>query len=276
MPLRPAAGTENTGIGMGVHFLLGNVIAVHNGFREFWFGWRYKKIFTEKRAFDDYCHRPDGMLDVAAVGRAQGIRYWIEGHYRVQGGAVITALTLTDVEKGKRCDSGDMSADTVDQLIGYRIDVMNWMAGCGLAFPDVQMARVIWSEELSLEALDALGRGLETFYTHTAYGGEGPVDVGDLERSVALAPDAYLPHDLLGWVQFKNKDYGAAEASFNASIAVNPAGVGAMSGLRLLGAMRGDARMAYAWAEAKAETRGEDVQAAREKTTKLLKKYASK
>jgi len=47
-PLQPEKGRVFSGVGLGVHFLLGNVMALHTGLKELWFGWRVKKIFFKK------------------------------------------------------------------------------------------------------------------------------------------------------------------------------------------------------------------------------------
>ncbi|MFH1984425.1 MAG: hypothetical protein ABIL58_21490 [Pseudomonadota bacterium] len=276
MPLRPEAGQSFSGVGMGLHFMLGNIIVLHSGFEEMWFGWRYKKVFPDVGVFSDYVHRPDAPLDIVATGKTQKVRYWIEGWYRITGDVVSTRLIFTDAETGRRIGDDRLTADPTDQYIGYRVDVMNWMASCGLAFPDVQAARVLWSEELPLPALEVFGRGLEAYYIHTGFGGIGPVDLSLLDRAVAQAPHAYLPQDMRGWVLYKNQDYPAAAAAFRAAVDINPHGAGAMAGLMWLGVVAGNAREAYAWAEAKAEACGTSIQDAREKTTRLLKKQAGK
>ena len=274
MPLRPEPGQTDTGVGLGLHFLIGNIIVLHSTFQEFWFGWRYKKIFPEEAAFVDYAHSPDQPFDTLAAGNTQKVRYWVEGDYRVRGDVVDTRLILTDTAAGQRMGDARLEADPDGQYIGYRVDVMNWMAVCGLPFPDVQSARVLWSEELSLAGLDLLGKGLGAYYRHLGYGGRGPVDTAFLDRAAVLAPGAYLVHDLLGWVRYKNEDYAAAEKAFRAAIDINPHGAGALGGLMWVAVVTGNTRDAYAWAEAKAEACGASVQDAREKTARLLKKRA--
>lgn len=274
MPLRPETDQAVTGVGMGLHFMLGNIIALHSGFEEFWFGWRYKKIFAEEGALTDYAHHPDAPFDAAAMGKAQKVRYCIEGRYQNTGDEISTRLVLTDAETGQRLGDDTLVADPMDHYIGYRVAVMNWMAVCGLPFPDVQSARVLWSEKMPIPALDLLGQGLDAYYRHTGYGGVGPVDLSLLDRAVALAPNAYLPNDLRGWVLYKNNAYPAAETAFRKAVDINPHGAGAMSGLMWLGVVSGNAREAYAWAEAKAETCGTSPQDARAKAARLLKKHA--
>lgn len=274
MPLRPAPGQSLTGVGMGLHFLLGNIIVLHSGFEEMWFGWRYKKIFAEAGALTDYAHHSDTPCDVVAAGQAQKVRYWVEGWYRETGGVISTRLVLTDAETGRRLGDDTLDADPTDQYVGYRVDVMNWLAACGLPFPYVQSTRVLWPEEMPIEALALLGQGLEAYYLHTGYGGHGPVDLSLLDRAVGLAPYAYLPHDLRGWILYKDMDYAAAAAAFRAAVDINPHGAGAMSGLMWLGVVSGNTREAHAWAHAKAETCGISPQDARAKTARLLKKHA--
>ena len=48
LPLQPEKSQGCDGTGLGIHFLLGNVAALHTGLKEFWFGWRLTKIFKRK------------------------------------------------------------------------------------------------------------------------------------------------------------------------------------------------------------------------------------
>jgi len=77
LPLQPKEGQDYDGIGLGVHFLLGNVVAPHTGLKEFWFGWRVKKIFLEKERLRVYCRGEGPRLDIAKLGKEQDIRYWL-------------------------------------------------------------------------------------------------------------------------------------------------------------------------------------------------------
>jgi tetratricopeptide (TPR) repeat protein len=274
MPLRPADGQATNGIGMGLHFMLGNIIVLHSGFKEFWFGWRYTKLFTDAAALTDYAHAAKSTIDITALGKQQDIRYWIEGWYELRASDIATRLVLTDAETGRQCHLDENLADPGDQYLGYRIAFMNWLTACGQPFPNVQTARALWSEEMPVEGLDTLGRGLEAYYLHTGYGGDGPVDTSLLDQAARLAPQAYLVHDLRGWILYKNKDYAGAEKAFRTAVDINPHGAGAMSGLMWLGIVSGNPKEAYAWAEAKAESCGTSIQKAREKAGRLLKKYA--
>jgi len=56
LPLQLQEEQAYNGIGLAIHFLLGNIVALHTGLKEFWFGWRVKKIFLEKERVRVYCH----------------------------------------------------------------------------------------------------------------------------------------------------------------------------------------------------------------------------
>ena len=47
LPFRAENRHPFNGTGLSLHFLVGNVLALHTGLKEMWFGWRVKKIFPE-------------------------------------------------------------------------------------------------------------------------------------------------------------------------------------------------------------------------------------
>ena len=49
LPLQPRKEQAYSGTGLAIHFLLGNIVALHTGLKEFWFGWRVKKNLPRKR-----------------------------------------------------------------------------------------------------------------------------------------------------------------------------------------------------------------------------------
>jgi hypothetical protein len=55
LPFQPDASDDFNGVGLALHFLMGNVMVLHNGLKECWFGWRVKKIFPEKSDLQAYC-----------------------------------------------------------------------------------------------------------------------------------------------------------------------------------------------------------------------------
>jgi hypothetical protein len=64
LPLQPESAPDFNGVGLALHFLIGNTIVLHTGLKEFWFGWRVKKIFPEKKDLAGYFRGKDGRLDL--------------------------------------------------------------------------------------------------------------------------------------------------------------------------------------------------------------------
>jgi len=158
LPLQPQEGQAYDGIGLGVHFLLGNVVAPHTGLKEFWFGWRVKKIFPQKERLRAYCRGEGPRLDIAKIGKEQDIRYWLWGSFQQQGSKMQIALVLTDT-KGERDEwTTELILDPSDQLIGFRKGFLAWLDACGLPFPDAQVAKALWPEKTTLKSLNVPGR----------------------------------------------------------------------------------------------------------------------
>ena len=105
LPFQPQESGKNDGIGLGVHFLLGNVVALHTGLKEFWFGWRVKKIFLERERLTAYCHGEGLQLNISKLGKEQGIRYWLRGKVKQQGSKIQVALILKDTKTVRKVES---------------------------------------------------------------------------------------------------------------------------------------------------------------------------
>jgi hypothetical protein len=73
-----------------------------------------------------------------------------------------------------------------------------------------------------------------------------------------------MAQDLYGWALYRNKQYARAKAAFLTSLAINPAGAGAMSGLMWCGVYGQDLEEAMFWSGRKADVCRQDVPAARE------------
>lgn len=276
LPLQPQDGQAFNGTGLGVHFLLGNVVALHTGLKEFWFGWRVKKIFLKKERLRAYCRDEGPQLDITKLGKEQGIRYWLSGRIQQRGNKMQVALVLTDT-KGEGDEwSTDLTLEPADHLIGFRKGFLAWLETCGLPLPDAQATRALWPEKTNPEGLDLLGWALETFYLHSSWGEKGQLDLHLFDRAVCAAPASYLAHDLKGWALYKNKDYQAAEKSFRSALRLNSNGLGAQAGLMWCAIYTNDEEKAYTWAMAKADLRGESRNAAEALMKRRMSKAARK
>jgi hypothetical protein len=261
-------------IGMAVHFLFGNVVVLHPGFTECWFGWRVAKIFPA--AADLEAHRQGGRPDpdLIRTGRQEQIRFWISGALSPAPRSPVVKLSLTDAETEAVHKAPSMAVDAAGHLVGLRRGFLQWLEACGLQMPASQREKALWPEPVSPDGLDAIGRALATFYLQSAYGGKAPVDPAPFETAVEAAPSAFMSHDLLGWALYRNGRHHAARAAFDRSIRINAHGAGAMAGLMWCAVVTANREEALHWAERKAASCAADVDAARAKAENLLKKYA--
>lgn len=273
LPLQPEKMGTYDGTGLAVHFLLGNVVVLHTRFREFWFGWRVDRIFPEKEKLQAFCRNPSEGIDSVGLGREQKIRYWLSGQVGGHRDSPKIRLTLTDAVMDTVTPPVLLTLDTDTGLIGFRTALMNLFAHLALPFPADMKEKALWHEKTSPRGLSAMGRALELFYLHSAYAGSGRLDLEPFKVAVREAPESFLAQDILGWAQYRNKDYHGARQSFLKAVRENLSGVGAMSGLMWCGVYTGDGEEAEFWAARKADIRGEDVVAAREKARQRLKKH---
>ena len=275
MPFQPAVGQLFDGVGLGIHFFLGNLLGVHGGLTECWFGWRVKKIFPKPGLFKDYCRNHKGFFDIQELGEQQKVRYWLEGCYRQAGEILFLSLVLHDTQEGRGASKIDLQVTLTDGLLGARIAFFQWIEGCGLAFIGIENA--MWPERISCQGLDFLGRGLETLYL-TYIQGEGTdpnlIDLTWFDRAVGVCIDSYLIQDLKGWALYKNGEYLLAEKAFAIALDLNPDGLGALSGMMWCALVAKDRERALSYSLAKAACRGADLEKARAFVDKKLEELS--
>ena len=262
LPFRPQHPQPFSGIGLALHFLLGNVLVLHTGLKEMWFGWRVKKIFPQQEAFQHYCRDATASLDLARVSHAQKVRLWIHGILSVPS----MALHFFDGQH-RVADNAPpiaLGTSTGDRLIGFRSQFMAGLKSIGHAMPENQIQAALWPETIDRKGLDAVGRALETFYLFSAYGKSAALDTTSFQKAVAAAPESFMAHDLHGWALYRNADYPGAKAAFLTALQINPAGAGAMSGLMWCGIYTKDLEEALFWSGRKAEACRRDIEAARQ------------
>jgi hypothetical protein len=188
---RPAISARDpqafNGTGLALHFLVGNVLVLHTGLKEMWFGWRVKKIFPEKASFEHYCRDAVKKLDLVQVSRSQKVRFWLYGSY------ADTSIKLHFFD-GETPEADHPPADLAitldDGLIGFRSQLIQWLDSLGRPMPADQVKAALWPEAISREGLDAVGRALEIFYVYSAYGGDGPLAVSPFKKAAAAAPES--------------------------------------------------------------------------------------
>lgn len=261
LPFRPTAPQAFNGTGLALHFLIGNILVLHTGLKEMWFGWRVDKIFPDPATLTGYIRGAGPQLDLVRVSQAQQVRFWLRGDFTAQ--AVSLRFFDRDYPDNSH-PSANLPITTADGLIGFRKAFIDWLASVGMPMPQTQIAPALWTETIDHDGLDAVGRALEGFYRFSAFGGEGPLEMSPFELAVAVAPNAFMAQDLHGWALYRNKDYVAAKIAFLKSLRINPAGAGAMSGLMWCGIYHQDLEEAMYWSGRKADTCGQDVKAARE------------
>ena len=268
LPLRPAAPHPFDGCGLALHFLIGNVLVLHTGFKEMWFGWRAKKIFPQPDMLRHYCRHADNRLDLRTISREQKIRFWIHG----SSTGTDARVHIFDAQASQHpLGSMDLAVSTDDGLMGFRRQFIQWLGTFGRPMPHEQVRAAMWTERIDHEGLDIVGRALEQFYLY-AYGSNVRLEIAPFQQAAAVAPESFMAQDLYGWALYRNREYTAAKIAFLKSLRINPAGAGAMSGLMWCGVYAKDVEEAMFWSGRKADVCGKDVQAAREAGRRRYKK----
>jgi len=270
LPILSPQTEKLQGMGLGLHFLIGNVLVLNRRLKEMWFGWRVRKLFPEAKHLLAYCRGEIAAPDFLCLAAEQKIRYWFSGRCTRE----TLFLNLTDTGRKQNEGVQPFSIHTEDHLIGFRKAFMDWAASFGIRFDAMEREAALWPERISPEGLAAVGQALLAFYALTAY--DNPVlEIAPFIRAAACAPSSFMAQDLLGWARYRREEFEPARAAFEAALQKNPQGVGAMAGLMWCAVKRNHAEEALDWAVQKAELRGENIQKVREKTFRLLQRYRS-
>ena len=262
LPLREAT---SEGVGLSLHFLLGNVIAVHTGFAECWFGWRIAKVFATPDAVRAYCRAQSPDLDLRQVSAAQKIHCWVHGRMRRNS----VALSFYD-SRTRQDLSEELAYSVMDDLTGFRNGFLRFLDRCGVPMAPERQSMALWPEKMTETGLRLFGAALEAFYIYSAYGGHGGIDLKPFREAVHFAPDSFMAHNLLGWACYRNENAVDARDSFLKALDLNPYAAGTMSGLMWCAVLEKDKEAAGYWAGRKAETLNEDVQAAVQKARERM------
>lgn len=255
MPLQPAAGQGYDGVGLGLHFLLGNVMAVHPLLNEFWFGWRVAKLFIDQDQFTRYCWGEIGFNEIEKSKGIQDVVFRLSGIYEKKAGQLAVSLTLSVFEQPGKTQAQSFVIDLSDGLIDFRKKFIAWLETCDLPFTDVQARKILWPERICMKGLDYLGCSMAATYMNYLDPAEVKINLGWFEKAVKKAPDSYLAWDMKGWGLYKNQSYESAKKAFLKAVSINENGLGALAGLMWCHIFTRNRRQALKWALAKADVR---------------------
>ena len=268
LPFRSGSGGAFAGAGLALHFLLGNVLVLHPGLRECWFGWRVTRIFPASEAFSRYCRGEGPDLDLQEVSTWQDIRFWVSGH--CQPGRI--EMQIFDARVPKSPVSADTAYSCADDLLGFRSAFLTCFGRSACPFPESRQPAALWPEKVSPDGLEAVGAALLEFYRFAFTGAEAPISLALFHKAAASTPASFMAQNLLGWALYRDGQSAEAAAGFRRALEINPNGAGAMAGLMWCALQDGDRESSVYWAGRKAEVCSQDVEAAREKARQRFEK----
>jgi len=257
MPFQPESEQVYSGIGLGLHFLIGNVMAVQTLLKEFWFGWRVNKLFKNQVEIVEFCQGKKGLDNIEQLAKEQEIKYWLNGTYVQDDNRIILSLVLSIFNGNIKEHSKKFIIDLSDNLIGFRNEFIDWLGEFSLSFKDIQRQKIMWPEQISFKGLDFLGRSVESTYMNYVDNSkpDDPIELEFFEKAALAAPNSYLVWDMKGWGLYKNRSYKEAEKAFLKAISLNKNGLGALSGLMWCYIFVNNTDLATKYAIAKADVR---------------------
>ncbi|MCG8615004.1 MAG: hypothetical protein MI802_02200 [Desulfobacterales bacterium] len=247
--------SEPDGLGLGIHFFLGNLFCLHPGFLECWFGWRVKNIFPDSSALKTYCRGSDPYPDIQELGVREKVRFWMEGFYADVTDGNIHIRTILHDTRDQVSVENTFTLTFSDGLKGFRRSFFDWLDEAGPGYGGREKG--LWDEPMSPEGMDFLGRGLFCLYLSYVTPDMTVIDLDDFHRATEVSPDSYLIQNLLGWGRYKNEDFTGAESAFLKARELNPYGMGTLSGLMWLAVNAKDRERALQFALEKGECRGD-------------------
>ncbi len=273
MPFQPEPGQVYSGIGLGLHFLIGNVMAVQTLLKEFWFGWRVNKLFKNQVEIVEFCQGKKGLDNIEQLAKEQEIKYWLNGTYVQDDNKIILSLVLSIFNGNIKEHSKKFIIDLSDNLIGFRNEFIDWLGEFSLSFEDIQRQKILWPEQISFKGLDFLGRSVESTYMNYVDNSkpDDPIELEFFEKAALAAPNSYLAWDMKGWGLYKNRSYKEAEKAFLKAISFNKDGLGALSGLMWCYIFVNNTDLATKYAIAKANVRNASHKKAKSFVTNKIK-----
>ncbi len=261
MPLQPGPGQGTDGTGLGIHFFLGNLVCLHPGLLECWFGWRVKKIFPDPGLLTAYCRGQNSAVDIQELGAGQKVRFWIEGRYCCAGETMSIEAVLHDTRDHLAFGAG-FTLEPEGGALGFGRAFFDWIRDCGISIDGHPGA--LWPEKISPEGMDHLGKALGVLYLNYVDGSGAAVDLTHFETAASACPDSYLCQDLLGWGLYKNGLNERAAEAFVIAAGLNPNGLGALAGLMWCALAERDREKTLHYALEKGRCRGENPKKARD------------
>lgn len=271
LPFQPMSGQLLDGVGLALHFLLGNVVVLHSGLNELWFGWRIKKLFLNPVELSAYCKGASLKTSVQDLSKQQKVRFWVHGRYDHNK----VSLVFYDAHRPERELSTVLPFSPADHLVEFRRAFMELFDQARLKFPEAQGRTALWEERISLHGLDAVGHALEAFYDYSAFPQQNLLELKPFEQSVAHAPNSFMAHDLMGWSYYRQQNYSKAVTAFRQALTINPYGAGAMAGLMWCGVHTRNWEETHYWAARKADICTKDIAQAKDKARKRFEKYGN-
>ena len=234
----PSIPSEKAYVGTAVQSVLENMLALHSGLRETWLTWNYRKVFPTAKDFKDWV---GGKGDALRRARALRMRYLIYGHVSLFGDRLFVQLKLVD-QVTRRNTVENLKID-LPRLASFRRGFLEMLSKAGIPVPSRQQTKMLWKENLSLNAMVLLGQRR----------------VAPLIR---VAPRSYLAFTKLGYAHYKRKKYSQAEKAFRRALALNRFGVDAASGMSLVARAMGKLSIENTWVQKVAEMQGKNPKAA--------------
>ena len=273
MPFQPESEQVYSGIGLGLHFFIGNVMAVQPLLKEFWFGWRVNKLFKNQVEIVEFCQGKKGLDNIEQLAKEQEIKYWLNGTYVQDDNRIILSLVLSIFNGNIKEHSKKFIIDLSDNLIGFRNEFIDWLGEFSLSFKDIQRQKIMWPEQISFKGLDFLGRSVESTYMNYVDNSkpDDPIELEFFEKATLAAPNSYLAWDMKGWGLYKNRSYKEAEKAFLKAISFNKDGLGALSGLMWCYIFVNNTDLATKYAIAKADVRNASHKKAKSFVTNKIK-----
>ena len=76
LPLQPETADQYDGVGLALHFLLGNTVVLNTNLKEFWFGWRTNKLYPTREALNAYLLGQNQPMAFKQLSQEQEVRFW--------------------------------------------------------------------------------------------------------------------------------------------------------------------------------------------------------
>lgn len=242
-------------LGFAVQNTMENLLILHNDLEEIRAEQYYNMLFPGLKDLQRWI-RSD--VEFSATIKHVDLRYVITGGFTLHGEDIVIGLKILDVQSGKKLSQNIMlDLPTLDQ---FRRHFLELLEQAGIRVNDLQKARMLWPEDISIDSFSLMAKGLFVSISKDVYDQNHELNsLEHYEQANRISHRSYLLLNNFGWELLSEQKFAEAKQFFIQALRLNPTGADAIEGMIQTGILTNNERLIETWMKKKAEHRGRNA-----------------